>query len=264
MILNKIIFYFKKKIISSLGIRILTFFNKNRGYFKINGIKMFLDFLDPIDREIIINQEYEKKEISLLIKLIKSHNIKYLIDIGANCGIYSFVISSNLKNLKTFAFEPNNEAFYKLKRTIEANIHIFKNIKIFNFGLSNKKSKLKMRSLEKHGYLQTGGSTVVDENININDHIYEADFDTGDHNINLKNSNIAIKIDVEGHELNVLLGLKRTLMENSCILQIETFDKIFVQTNDFLIKNNFKMISENKSNIKNSYTNYFYSNFKIS
>ena len=73
-----------------------------------------------------------------------------------------------------------------------------------------------------------------------------------------------MNIDVEGHELNVLLGLKRTLMENNCILQIETFDKIFVQTNNFLIKNNFKMISENKSNIKNSYTNYFYSNFKIS
>ena len=53
-------------------------------------------------------------------------------------------------------------------------------------------------------------------------------------------------------------------MENNCILQIETFDKIFVQTNNFLIKNNFKMISENKSDIKNSYTNYFYSNFKIS
>ena len=61
MILNKIIFYFRKKIISSLRIRILTFFNKNRGYFKIKGIKMFLDFLDPIDREIIINQDDEKK-----------------------------------------------------------------------------------------------------------------------------------------------------------------------------------------------------------
>jgi hypothetical protein len=71
VILNKIIFYFKKKIISSLGIRILTFLNKNRGYFKINGIKMFLDFLDPIDREIIINQEYEKKRNISINKINK-------------------------------------------------------------------------------------------------------------------------------------------------------------------------------------------------
>ena len=88
-----------KKLISSLGIRILKLLNKNRGYFKIQKINMFLDFLDPIDREIIINQNYEKKEISILTNLIENHKVNYFIDIGANCGIYSFKIASHFNNL---------------------------------------------------------------------------------------------------------------------------------------------------------------------
>ena len=223
---------------------------------------MFLDFLDPIDREIIINQEYEKNEISTLIKLIERHNVSYFIDIGANCGIYSFVISSYFENLKIIAFEPNTEAFKKFNKTLEVNTNIFKNIKIFNFGLSDKKSKLKMRSMVKHGYLQTGGSTVHDGKTYKNVDIYDADFEIGDQKLDLSNSNIAIKIDVEGHEINVLLGLKQLFAKNNCILQIELFDENFDESNNFLIENNFKKISEYKSDINNIYKNYFYSNIK--
>ena len=249
-----------KKLISSAGIRILRLLNKNRGYFKIQKINMFLDFLDPIDREIIINQEYEKKEISILTKLIENHDVNYFIDIGANCGIYSFMIASYFENLKILAFEPNIEAFNKFNKTLEGNIKLFKNIKIFNFGLSDKKSRLKMRSLVKHGYIQTGGSTIHDGNTYKNVDIYKADFEIGDQKLNLSNSNISIKIDVEGHEINVLLGLKQLLTKNNCILQIELFDESFEQANNFLIDNNFKKISENKSDPNNIYKNYFYSN----
>ena len=49
---------FLKRIVPSLGVRFLKIFKRNRGIFKIRGIKMFLDFLDPIDREIILHQNY--------------------------------------------------------------------------------------------------------------------------------------------------------------------------------------------------------------
>ena len=246
-----------KKIISMLGVRLLKFLNKNRGYFKINKIKMFLDFLDPIDREIIINKEYEKKEILFLSKLIENNNINYFIDVGANCGFYSFNISSNFNNLNILAFEPNKEAFEKLNKTLQHNINLFKNIKIFNYGLSDKNSKLKMRSKVKHGYVQTGGSTVHDGKFYNDVEIYDADFEIGDEKLKFTNSNLALKIDVEGHELNVLLGLKKLFMNNKCILQIEIFENNYEKINNFLINNNFKKILEDKSNIFN---NYFYSN----
>ena len=80
MISKLIKFPILKRVIPSLSIRFFRLLNKNRGYFKINEFKMFLDFLDPIDREIILSQEFEKKEIDVLINQIKYNNINYFID----------------------------------------------------------------------------------------------------------------------------------------------------------------------------------------
>ena len=43
----------------SLAIKILKFIKKNRGYFRIENTLKYLDFLDPIDREIILYQKFE-------------------------------------------------------------------------------------------------------------------------------------------------------------------------------------------------------------
>ena len=79
--------------------------------------------------------------MSILIKLIEDNNINYFIDIGSNNGIYSFYLASQFNNLKILAFEPNNEAFRKFNKTLETDLELFKNIKIFNCGLSDTKSK---------------------------------------------------------------------------------------------------------------------------
>ena len=42
--------------------------------------------------------------------------------------------------------------------------------------------------------------------------------------IKIKNDKIAIKIDVERHEQNVLEGMREILKNNTVILQVEIFD----------------------------------------
>ena len=70
-----------KRLIPSIGIRLLKILKKNRGYFNINGFKMYLDFLDPIDRIIILNQAYEIEEMNILTKLIKkNYKVENLIN----------------------------------------------------------------------------------------------------------------------------------------------------------------------------------------
>ena len=244
-----------KRLISSIAVTSLKLLKKNRGYFSINGFKMYLDFLDPIDRLIILNNSYEDEELNILIDLIKKNSISNFIDVGANCGFYSFKLA--LQNLKIFAFEPNAEAFLKMKNTIKKNKSISDNIKTFPFGLSNKNSIMQMRSLVKHGYTQTGGSRVVENQISTDNlKIYNAEFKIGDEILNFKKEDsLSIKIDVEGHELNVLKGIQNLLNSNKCILQIEIFDNNFDSINSFLLKNNFFLVDQ----VKRRY-NYFYSN----
>ena len=75
----------------------------------------------------------------------------------------------------------------------------------------------------KFGYAQTGGSSVVDKNLNDKNFLFFADFKIGDDYIKLTNEKISIKIDVEGHELRVLKGIKNIIKQNQCVLQIEIF-----------------------------------------
>ena len=245
-----------KRLIPSISIRFLKLLKRNRGYFKINNIEMFLDFLDPIDREIILHQEFESKEIDFLIKQIKNNNINYFLDIGANCGYYSIKISKEISKIKILAFEPNEEAYLKFQKSLKKNPVISKKIRLKKFGLSNKSSKLKMQSVVKFGYAQTGGTSVINENKITKNYTFFANFKVGDDYIKFTNKKISIKIDVESHETNVLKGLKKIIKKNQCILQIEIFKKNFNLVNKLLSSYGYKKFYE----VKNK-SNYFFKNF---
>ena len=246
-----------KRIITSVGVRILKFLKINSRFFDINGFKMFLDFLDPVDRLIILHKTYETEEINILSNLIKENSITRFIDIGANCGFYTFKFAR--KNMEVFSFEPNIDALNKIKNTLNKNQHLKNKIKIFPYGISNQNSKLKMISMIKHGYVQTGGSGVVSDKKprNGNFKIYEADFKVGDELLDFENNNLAIKIDVEGHELNVLKGISNLLKKNKCIVQIEIFDKNFDEINSHLTEKGYYLTAKFKRR-----SNYFYSNYQ--
>ena len=67
MIFRKLLkFPILKRLIPSVLIRLLKILKKNRGYFKIKNTKMFLDFLDPIDRELILHNEYESLDLDFV------------------------------------------------------------------------------------------------------------------------------------------------------------------------------------------------------
>lgn len=245
-----------KRIIPSLGIHIMKLLKKNKGYFKINNIAMYLDFLDPIDREIILYKKYEDEEIKYLIILIRKYSVTKFFDVGSNCGYYSIRLINEFPKLEITAFEPNKEAYLKFNKTIKKNSDFLGKIKIKNFGLSNKNSVLKMKFLKKNGYNQTGGSSVVDDNDYIGTNTFLANFKTGDSVLNLKNQILCFKIDVERHEFDVLSGLNNVFKENKIILLIEIYEKNFYKCNSFLKKLGFEL---NKS-IQNR-SNYFYKNF---
>ena len=134
-----------KRLIPSIGIRVLRFFKKNRGYFKIGEINFYLDFLDPIDRQIILHKNYENDQVIFLEKEMEKNLFDYFLDVGANSGYYSFLFANKFENLKVKAFEPNLDAFNKFKKTLNKNS--IQNIEVFNFGLSDQERKVKVKTL---------------------------------------------------------------------------------------------------------------------
>ena len=109
---------------------------------------------------------------------------------------------------------------------------------------------------------RTGGFAIFNKNDealkkyekkNINTKVIQSDI--GDNLLDIKKSIIAIKIDVERHEEEVLYGISNLLRNNKIIIQIEIFDERKKIIFDLLETKDYYLINS----IKNDY---YFTNFK--
>ena len=244
-----------KRIYPSL----MKIFYKNKKIkFKFFDVNLEGNFSEPMDKEMFLFNNYENFQIKFLINNIKKYDSNYFLDVGANSGIYSLIIGDKFHKIKIKSFEPVKKTLVKFKNNLKLNKKL-KNIKLYKFGLSNKTSKLLMKAKVRDGYVQSSGYGVVKKEDNLkNLHTESHFFKIGDNIIKLKNKNISIKIDAEGHEYEVLHGLKNLLNFNRIFLQIEIFNKNFNKTNKYLKKHKFKFLNSIYNDGK---TDYYYKNF---
>ncbi len=231
-----------KRLIPSIFRRYYKIMGTSRKYYKIGNINYYLDFLDPMDRLLILNKNYEYDQVIYFEQTLRKFPFSYFIDIGANSGYYSFHLADKFKNLKIKSFEINNDAYSKFTKTLEKNS--FKNIELFRFGLSNINKQSKIKSMVKDGFTHSN-ATVIDSQDTIDPKkfkIREAQLKVGDGILNFENEYLSIKIDVEGHEIFTLKGLIKNLSNNYCLLLIEIFDDNFNEVNNFLKKINYNLI----------------------
>ena len=131
---------FVKRVYPSL----MKIFYKNKKIkFKFFGLNLEGNFNEPMDKEIFLFNNYENLQIEFLVNNIKKYNLKYFIDIGANSGIYSLIIKDKFHKINIKSFEPVKKTLVKFKNNLKLNKKL-KNIKLYEFGLSNKTSKLLM------------------------------------------------------------------------------------------------------------------------
>jgi len=247
-----------KRLYPSIIKKIYNLFGKNEIYFQYFNTNFQGNINEPIDKEIYIFDEYESEQIEILIKELKKEKYDYFLDIGANLGLYSLILSNKFNSIKIKSFEPISDSIIKFKKNIKLNPNA-KNIDVYEFGLSDQNAKLLMKSLKKKNYIQLGGFGVASKQENLNNlHTSYANFKKGDEVLKIKNENLIIKIDTEGHEEQVINGLKKNLTENKVFLQIEIFYKNYERVNNLLLSLNFRKINFVKNFEK---IDYFYKNF---
>jgi FkbM family methyltransferase len=180
---------------------------------KVSNLVLFPH--DFISYSIMLNGIYEYGDLELFIKFLKSNHINLneitTLDVGANIGNHSVYFSKYFKEV--ISFEPNKKVYDVLKINTEE----ITNITAFNLGLSdsNRSEKFEYNN-ENHG----GGSVILTNDPNgaiINvDLIKLDDFEF----VKSKKIDI-IKIDVEGHELSVLVGASNIIKLNFPIILFE-------------------------------------------
>jgi FkbM family methyltransferase len=202
-----------------------------------------------------IDKYYHQKRIFGYLKRLNI-KIKIIYDIGSHVCEYGILFSKIYAQAKIFCFEANPNLIKKSKNNIRNN----KKIKLLNLGIGNKNISLNFNL----NLLNEKTSSFFKVNKNsknykikklINNHLNKETkikMITLDKFISSDNPcPDLIKIDVEGYEKEVLLGIKNNLNNVKIILIEFRLDNLYQLYNNqnihtFLLKNNFYLIKKFK------------------
>lgn len=231
-----------------------------------NLIKFCLSLFDSLT---------EKKIINKLKKVFLNKKTISLIDIGAHKGEYISSIIKNFHISKAYCFEPNPKVFKILNNEISFN----KKIKLLNYGASNKSGNILFNE-----NIESSSSSINE--LNQNSNYYKKKFfflnflglDYVTKKIEIKvvtlndfiiENNIIkidlLKIDTEGHEFQILSGLKDKINMVNLIHFEHHFDDMIIKDykltdiHNLLTKKGFKKYFKIKMKFRKSFE-YLYIN----
>lgn len=142
-----------------------------------------------------------------------------LLDIGANIGAYSVFLGAHENISSVHVFEPMDDCIVEINQNIIQNGLVGKTT-IHAVALSNKSGSARFRRIASLSGANGISSTFLFSQEKYKDEI-EVSTAKLDDLLSDISETLVIKLDVEGHEYNVLLGAQRTLSNNKGILQIE-------------------------------------------
>lgn len=153
---------------------------------------------------------YEKSTTQIWTEM--SLRSRTVLDIGAHTGSYSIAARIASPSSKVISFEPHYLNFARLALNLRANG--YKSSDIYMIAASDSNQNVYFQVPKSDAYHSSGGNVAVNGQKTLNDGYWVTavsidDFLTKDTRKTVE----LVKIDVEGHELNVLLGMSQLISE---------------------------------------------------
>lgn len=168
------------------------------------GQTILLDFRDVSAMSWFNHLIGDQVQEAGLIKAMNSviHRNTVVWDVGANCGLVSYLLAKTTAAGNIFAFEPNQQMYSLCCSALAP----FSRVKCFNYALSDRRGRLDM--VVPHGSSTLG--TLEPRSITDGGLRLQVKCELGDELV--ESGEVlppgVIKIDTEGHERSVLLGLQ--------------------------------------------------------
>jgi len=204
---TRLLMSFKKDLYLLLG--------KRFSIKKASKLLYLIDIKNRVDRRIDTFSEYEQAQINFFFSQLKKDDCSCFLDIGSHWGHYSMLFASEdcFNQTAIHAFEPDKINRYQLYANLFLN-KLQDRITVYNYAISSSEGELKFHHFDE----SNRGKSHISNNGEITVQTKKIDS-----LIKLKDNMIGIKIDVEGHELDVISGMTELLNNNKCVLQIESF-----------------------------------------
>jgi len=204
--------------------------------------KLFNPGYTTLENEIYWNGLFGWEKNTLKTWLFYCRKSKYIVDIGANTGLFAISAAVANSNSRVIAYEPVSRTFNLLKKNQNLNPDL--NIQIEELALSNKKGNNTLYDVENiHQYSASLSREMYSE---IDDYIeYSVNVSTLDEELFDKVGKVdLIKIDVEMHEPEVIQGMLKIIHRDQPTIIIEILtDEIGNRIQELLIGQPYKFFA---------------------
>lgn len=210
--------------------RVLAFAMRHVGGFEVgsddDGNTFLLDLGNYIDSRMFLEGCYERAGVELLNDYVDRYDCRWAIDVGANIGAYTIPLAKNPKLVEVHAFEPDPRNHAQLWANVFLN-DVSEKVSVHDVALSSISADAALHVSRTprrfdSGKLNTGTASLV-MNDRRHDESVAVRTERLDDVLDIEGESVVVKIDVEGHELEVLKGMERILAKDRCVIQVEAF-----------------------------------------
>lgn len=182
---------------------------------KAYGARFLFDWRHSLDKKVAL-ELYEHDQINYLLGELDKLRPELFVDIGSHAALYSVVLKSRYPGLEVHAFEPDRTNLCQLYANLFVNGYT-RDIQVHEFGLSDQAGSIAFDTSEE---TSSRGTRRISSTGNSMIEIRRLDDVLHDNG-----RTVAVKIDVEGHECQVVDGAREFLSANRCLLQVESSAK---------------------------------------
>ena len=176
------------------------------------GTRFVLDKRDWLHRHVLTKGWFEPAQVLYFFNAARKRDCDIFLDIGANFGYYSLQAAKTGDFAKIYAVEAHPGAYRHLLAHIGENF-LDGLIAPYNIAASDKSGELFIDD-KASGKAAVSRGKRKDASVSVQAEALDSFFD-------FSGRSIAVKIDVEGHEIAVLDGMKNLLSRNRVFLQAE-------------------------------------------
>lgn len=208
-----------KRILAKIFRNLNIFPRQSFATLNINNNSSFIMSLNSTHDEMRYRTFFTKEPemldwLNSMEKIFSAKNFVFY-DIGANVGIYSLYLAAINNKCSIYSFEPESSNYFTLNANIHANS--FNNIKPSLIALSSESS---FSDLHVSIFESGAGAAALDDDYKHTIHksihkqsIYKTSLDDLVNDRYFKFPNF-IKIDVDGHELEIISGAQKVLLDS--------------------------------------------------
>lgn len=153
--------------------------------------------------------EYGQREIDFILNFLTHNSVVY--DVGANIGYHTTAFASKARRVYAFEPHPGNYAL------LEKNTEDFDNVFLGQYAVSNRRTTCYISDYDPDQISNFGAVSIVKDTTGIP--VTAVDLDTA--GLELPDF---IKIDAEGHELQVLQGCEKIIQQHCPVVYYEAHE----------------------------------------